>query len=850
MRKILILTFLILLAGTNAWSKGKKTGGSDPAARGVIERTLGYYPKNLTLKVTGRLQDGADYFSTEVRDGHLTVCGSTPVAVCRGFYDYVRSNNYGVATWSITNIALPEQLDDQALKLVVSPFKHRYYMNVCTFGYTMPYWKWENWQRELDWMALHGFDMPLSPIGSEAIFARVWKKMGMTDEEIGDFVTGCAHLPWFRMGNMSKLDGNLSQAFYDQTIELEHKIVDRMNELGMSPIYNAFAGFVPEALKRIHPEVELVETGWRDRDCYVAHYLPSNTDLYKEIATMYIQEWEKEFGKCKYYLADSFNEMEIPFAEKGTQERFDQIADYGKHLYKSICDVNPDAVWVMQGWMFGFQRHIWDPESIRALFSAVPDDKLVLLDLSVDFNYGIWQSEYTWNYAPKIYNKQWVYSTVPNFGGRTCPIGNLDFYLNGHLRALTSPNKGNLMGYGTAPEGVENNEVTYEAISDAAWSSSYKDIDEWLKSYTLSRYGKYPENLVTFWDKMQKSSNRGFSSRAVYRIQVQPFRRLSGCYDTTPTHFEALESFIAAADEMGDNEAYRRDAALYAGLYAFGKADLLAFKIYNSYLEGNLEKAAEQEKDFRRMMLTADKFLHSVPQYDLQRWIDFARAWGVTPEEQDRNETNARRLVTTWGPGRAYDGLNDYSARIWSGLIRDYYLPRWENYFKARKENTTFDFHQWEYQFADKHGLSKVEPYADVVAAAKELVASTKHITNEPEGTIQGWSSLDLQDEKTKFAHFIHPMLYPRVKGIRFTHVRGNDPVTLKRVQINAKGASQCLVDVDQEISKENPVVEFPLEVKNKDKGFETIYLDVYLENTKKGGDSNVQVQLLLDEKK
>ena len=77
MRKILILTFLTLLMGTNAWSKGRKTGGSDPAARGVIERTLGYYPKNLSLQVTGRLQDGSDYFSTEVRDGRLTVCGST-----------------------------------------------------------------------------------------------------------------------------------------------------------------------------------------------------------------------------------------------------------------------------------------------------------------------------------------------------------------------------------------------------------------------------------------------------------------------------------------------------------------------------------------------------------------------------------------------------------------------------------------------------------------------------------------------------------------------------------------------------------------------------------------------------
>ena len=39
-------------------------------------------------------------------------------------------------------------------------------------------------------MALHGIDMPLSPIGSEAIFARVWRKFGLTEEEIGEFVTG------------------------------------------------------------------------------------------------------------------------------------------------------------------------------------------------------------------------------------------------------------------------------------------------------------------------------------------------------------------------------------------------------------------------------------------------------------------------------------------------------------------------------------------------------------------------------------------------------------------------------------------------------------------------------------
>ncbi len=71
---------------------------------------------------------------------------------------------------------------------------------------------------------------------------------------------------------------------------------------------------------------------------------------------------------------------------------------------------------------------------------------MLLLDLSVDFNYGIWENEYTWNYAKGIYGKPWIYSTVPNFGGRTAPAGALDFYLNGHLNALSSANMGNLVG--------------------------------------------------------------------------------------------------------------------------------------------------------------------------------------------------------------------------------------------------------------------------------------------------------------------------------------------------------------------------------------------------------------------
>ncbi|MCM1502903.1 MAG: alpha-N-acetylglucosaminidase [Bacteroidales bacterium] len=846
--KNLISIALCFLLTFPAIAKSTKMSSRELAAKGVIERTLGYWPKNLVLSVTGPCEDGQEYFSTEVIKGRLHIEGSSTVALCRGFYDYVKSNGYGLVTWSVNTISLPEQLPDQARKIVVTPFQHRQYMNVCTLGYTMPYWKWENWQKELDWMALHGFDMPLSPIGSEAIFARVWRKLGLTEEEIGEFVTGGAHFPWFRMGNMSRLDGNLPQSYYDQSIELEHKIVDRMNELGMSPIYNAFAGFVPERIKRLYPETELIKTGWGDGEYYVSNFISPETDLYRKISVMYINEWENEFGKGKYYLADSFNEMDIPFAAKGTPERFGQISSYGKELYASIKEANPDAVWVIQGWMFGYQRHIWDPESIRALFSAVPDDKMLLLDLSVDFNYGIWQNEYTWNYAPKLYGKNWLYSTVPNFGGRNAPVGDLEFYLNGHLKALGSINKGNLVGYGTAPEGVENNEVTYEAIADAAWSLVHKDIDEWLKSYSVARYGKYPEAMDTFWTKMLESSNKICSSRAQYRIQKRPFDLLGGRYDTSNEHFEAIEAFISCSDELGDNQAYRTDLAYWAGIYAFGKADILVEQINDCYLHGDTAGAEKLEADFRKLMLMADSFLESNPISRLERWTDFAKSWGTTPEESGKYETNARRLVTIWGPGKGPDGLDDYACRIWSGLIRDYYLPRWENYFASRKSGKPFDFNGWEYKFAEERKpLSPATPYTDICSAARSLVEYSSHVAREEDyTTLPGCSSFNFNDGTTRLIYFVTPEVLNKVKGLKFTYLSGEDNVNLKKIQINVAGWVRTIKDTDIVIGKDNPSVEVELDVRPDGKRYEFNYMHITFEGTKKLQDSNMSIEWIL----
>ena len=162
----------------------------------VLERTFGQRPGNVVFSLVEKSGDTDSYAYEVSSDGILTVEGTSAIALTKGFYDYVLRGGYGISSWTADRLDLPASLPSCPRVETTSPFRNHLFYNVCTYGYTSPFWGWKEWEHELDWLALHGFDMPLSPIAGEAILARVWRGMGLSDEEIGAYFTGPAHLPW------------------------------------------------------------------------------------------------------------------------------------------------------------------------------------------------------------------------------------------------------------------------------------------------------------------------------------------------------------------------------------------------------------------------------------------------------------------------------------------------------------------------------------------------------------------------------------------------------------------------------------------------------------------------------
>ncbi|MBQ7268762.1 MAG: alpha-N-acetylglucosaminidase C-terminal domain-containing protein [Bacteroidales bacterium] len=708
------------------------TDGSEgaDAAKAVIERTFGRFPSNVHFEIFSP-GDSSLRYTTEVSGGVLTVRGSTPVAICRGFYDYVLRGGYGIASWTGNRLDLPRRLPDEAEREVVSPYRMHLYQNVCTYGYTYPFWGWEEWENEIDWMALHGFDMPLSPIGGETILSRVWKGMGLSDKEIKEYFTGPAHLPWMRMGNMAHYCGGMSDEWFDAQIALEHRIDGRERELGMTPVYQGFAGFVPAAFVEHFPQADITETIWSKLNPEDHNHMLSPLDpLFKQVGVDFIREWEKEFGKGKYYLIDSFNEMKVPFGPLGSKERSENLRLYSQKLYDTVREADPDAVWVLQGWMFGYQRDKeWDSESVRALLGGAPDGKLLVIDLAVDFNEFVWKNEKSWDCFNGFFGKDWIWSTTPNFGGRTGLVGTLDFLLNGHLDAYGSPNKGNPVGYGTSPEGVESNEIVYEVISAGGWSDSRIDLDSFLEDYTRARYGKTTPALATFWKEMLQSRYGIFTNNARFRWQHRPSTRRPHSIPSNDHYFKAIESFIGDRDNFKGNRLYEIDAIGYCGMYLAGKADRVLDSLFAAVARNEPGKAANGETLLLEILSDLDRILESHPVWRTQRWLDFARAAAFSPSEADSFELEAKKLISIWG-GRS---LHDYSARMWSGLVRDYYIPRLKYYFDTVIAGEEPDMAAFDNSgFPEELGLSPRQPFRSPVKAAADLVEKYKDMAGLP----------------------------------------------------------------------------------------------------------------------
>jgi alpha-N-acetylglucosaminidase len=723
----LVLAVLLVVPSVMTAAITKEAPGVR-AARRVLERVIG--PRAASFDLTLRSGDNAaDSCILEASGGRVRITGTSPVAIVRGAYEYLRSSCNCMVTWSGAQVDLPTRFPDRARFVVASPYPLRQYFNACTFGYSTVWWDWQRWEREIDWMALHGINMPMALVGHMGVWQRVWGSFGIPRDSLRAFFSGPAFLPWHWMGNINGHGGPLPQSWIDAQEALQKRILARMKDLGMLPIVPAFSGFVPPAFHRAFPTEAVFENvNWSGLSAEVKTFaLTPGTPMFKQIGERFIKEYRRTFGPCRYYLADTFNELDVPVS---SSRRYDELAGYGAAVYETIKRGDPDGVWVMQGWLFNDRTAFWDSASTGALLSRVPEDKMIILDLANEEFQG-------WKLHRGFYGKQWIYSMIHNFGGNNSMRGRIGFVASDPPSALLSPVKGALVGYGLSPEGLDNNEIMYELGTDMAWTREPLGVQQWVSGYARSRYGKPSANAERAWQLLREAVyDRSVGHHMLFAFQYRPSLVPHSDASVDPRIDQALDLLLAEAGILKGSALYRNDLVDLA-IYVMGnRIDARLSDACRAHLSGDVVLRDTLAVEADVLLKRLDAVINTRADMRLEQWIGTARAAAHRPEEKAQFEQNARRQITVWGG----PDLHEYAAKIWSGMVRDFYSPRWQEFFSLLRQNADADLIQarlreWDEQWWQRSDLGRPDPVADLPAAITTLIGTERamiQVTREP----------------------------------------------------------------------------------------------------------------------
>lgn len=692
---------LLLLAGFCLSQTALAARKTNRAATEMAKRLIGKKgAQRLLLFTNPELNlSGKETFVISDRNGRPVIEGSSLSALTSGLNWYLNHCAGVNLSWNQLQTELsPEQLP--APKQTIrkeSSVPLRYYLNYCTFSYSMAFWTWERWEKEIDWMALHGINMPLMAVGTDVVWYHVLQDLNYSEKEINDFIAGPGFQAWWMMNNLQGWGGPNPAWWYQRQEKLTRKILKRMRQLGMTPVLPGYSGMVPSNITE--------KTGWKVSDpgqwCGFqrpAFLLPTD-EHFQEMAALYYKHLKRLMGTSRYYSMD-------PFHEGGSVKGVDLSAAY-RAIHEAMRRARPDGVWVIQS---------WNENPRKECLQTIPKGELIVLDLFAD---GVpkWKTGYD--------GQDMIYCMLHNFGGRIGLHGRLertvrDFYEVQKRFPQT------LKGIGATPEGIETNPMLYDVLFELPWrpTATGKEV---LHEYVAARYGLLPvqrtghpeaeaawKTVVQAWDLLRTSvydcqtAQQGTTEPVFCARPALTVKSVSSWSTAKISHNpeqvrQAVRLMLQAAPVLSQQTNYQYDLTDMMRQVLSDSANLLLPQIKQAYEQKDRVRFGQKYRLFLKMLTDQDRLLGTQPGFMLGTWTHMARRVadeGKGTQEKDRNwmEWNARTLITVWGTREAANsgGLHDYSNREWSGLLRDFHYARWKEFFECLENGQpTPDADQW-----------------------------------------------------------------------------------------------------------------------------------------------------------
>lgn len=675
-------------------------------------------------------KNGCDTYEVHTRDKSIVIAGSNNIAKAMGYYRYLKdycnvlivNGEYDISY--IKNAPLPED----KISCTVSQ-KIRMAFTYERYAAEVDSWGFDRWEKELDFLAMHGVNTPLILTGSDGVLYKTLMEFRFKKETALEFIAGSHYYYHQLKGNLFGFLPVCSVDYFDKKIEVGKRATQRAKELGMSPVHQGFMAAVPFSFRRNYTKTDLIKRPMWNQFPPAMTIEPTDEIHINVFQKAYLEKQRELLGEVHNYLFDPIADVSF----KG----YNTFVEKSIVMYVNLIKgVDSDAKWFVHA----SSLNSW-PGRIEGM--------IVIDETGEDCfkSNGFGGNDFIVGYRG-------------NLNGRTVICGDMQT-LSENPYLSVKEKFSNAVGTGLFFDSDGCNPLFYNLAAEMLTKDEKTDLDDYFLSYSVRRYGTkdYAEFLSSFQKLCyNRNSVLNLASAVCARpctelYHTAPFDTFEIPYDNKEL-FALLKSALDSGNKM--NELFRKDAqdimrqVLSNVLYPIYQQTVACFR--NKAVEP-FEKTTNA---FVEIMTDIDRLLKTVPETNMFTHIQSARQLGDTKEVNQNLEVNFMMYHTSFGPIKN-SVLFDTNWREWGGMVKDFYLKRWyiffrmmASYFEKPKKfkdmsrRRPYDRNEYadtlltkRFEYAENEWIKDYIPRPsgigeeDVIEVIKELIEKYEPIINE-----------------------------------------------------------------------------------------------------------------------
>jgi len=598
--------------------------------------------------------DNHNVYEIEAVDGLIQLSGDSNISLAMAYYRYMKDycgvcmTHCGDYSFNVENAPLP---DKKIIEIILQD--KRIALTPSMQSNTACYWDWDRWEREIDFMAMRGINMPYISVGVQAVIYYSLLEMNINEDLALAAISAPTYFDKQQSGCISGYMPSPSVEYIEQSKILGKKIFDREVSYGMTPILQGYWGHVPYIFGASTGNKLLHSKEWYGFTR--TYFLKPWENTFEAYGRIFLDKQRKLLGESCYYSFDAFCEHEIPSAKSKYINNLAKVVD---RLHSEISDS---------------YTLITRPSINHKLLSEFSKNNILLI---IEENEDV------------IPGYSYVLGNKAHLADRTV--------LEGSLKKLAEfsysdevTKKPGLCGLALTSEGYAQNPMYYDLAFDMMTAQKDVNLDDFISSYASRRWGSdYKEVAKILSETCYGDYDIPHLGSAV-AARPAVLLNHTAPYDIVTTPYDNKE-LLRAVEILIKNE-------IESDAYLYDVCDILRQVLSNLSLD-TFDKAIERYKkhdadlyekhsnNFLEILSDLNRLLLTRPEFSLKARVDSARALAKTDEEKNFYEVIALSQISIYGHIDKAQ-LYDYAWKEWGGFVDTYYAVRWRKFFELLAEN-------------------------------------------------------------------------------------------------------------------------------------------------------------------